>query len=127
MFTKNNKLHSEAYKYLKHKTKNIIGFSFNSTNISESDYEEKDLVIDDNIELVDKTIKFKSVPLLFIIDEIDYASIKTTIIKKRYSDDDQMALILNKDNSNEDLEYYNKMQEWRNFAADIARKVVNLS
>ena len=43
------------------------------------------------------------------------------MIKLRYSNDDQLALMLNKDNSEEDKMYYDKMQEWREFSGHIAK------
>ena len=57
---------------------------------------------------------------------MDYVGIKTKIIKMKYSNDDQIAIILNKDNSAEDLELYNKMQNWRDWAGEFAREVVKL-
>jgi hypothetical protein len=44
---------------------------------------------------------------------LTYEQLKTKYIKKIFSNDDQIALILNKDKSPEDLELFNKMQEWR--------------
>ena len=46
------------------------------------------------------------------------------MIKLRYSNDDQLALILNKDNSEEDTELYNKMQEWREWSGTFAKLVM---
>lgn len=40
-----------------------------------------------------------------------YADAKKFVIGKRYSNDDQIAIILNKDNSEEDALAYEKMQE----------------
>lgn len=52
-----------------------------------------------------------------------YGDYKTSIIKGRYSNDDQIAIMLNKDNSEEDLEKYNRMQAWREWAAKLARLI----
>ena len=43
------------------------------------------------------------------------------LIKIRYSNDDQIAILLNKDSSEEDLLKYNKMQEWRDWASILAK------
>ena len=46
------------------------------------------------------------------------------MIKLRYSNDDQLALMLNKDNSEEDTELYDKMQEWREWSGRFAKEVM---
>lgn len=56
-----------------------------------------------------------------------YADWKTTIIKWRYSNDDQIAIMLNKDESEEDLERYNKMQEWREWASTLSKKIIEVN
>ena len=57
---------------------------------------------------------------------MSYAEWKTKIIKWRYSNDDQIAILINKDDSEEDIIKYNRMQEWREYAAKLARKIINL-
>lgn len=52
-----------------------------------------------------------------------YADIKTTIIKLKYSNDDQIALILNyQDDPEKYYEAYNEMQNWRDKASKLAKK-----
>ena len=52
-----------------------------------------------------------------------YSDIKTFIIKLHYSNDDQIALMLNyQSNPTEYEDRYNGMQIWRNFASEIAKK-----
>ena len=52
-----------------------------------------------------------------------YADIKTAIIKLKYSNDDQIALMLNyQDDSEKYYEAYNEMQDWRNKASELAKK-----
>ena len=60
------------------------------------------------------------------IRKLDYVGWKTYIVKLRYSNDDQIAIILNKDNSEEDLLRYNKMQEWREWAGQLAHKILEI-
>jgi hypothetical protein len=55
-----------------------------------------------------------------------YSDYKKDIIKKRYSNDDQIAIILNKDDSEEDQMRYQKMMEWREFASFFAKKVLEI-
>jgi hypothetical protein len=55
-----------------------------------------------------------------------YADWKSKIVNKQFTNDDQIAIILNKDDSEEDLLLYNKMQEWRKWAGIVAKKIKNL-
>ena len=61
-----------------------------------------------------------------ILRKLDYVGWKTHIVKIRYSNDDQIAIILNKDNSEEDLLRFNKMQEWRVWAGQLANKILEI-
>lgn len=54
---------------------------------------------------------------------MEYAAVKERIIKSRYSNDEQIAIMLNKDIGREGSVYYQKMQEWREFATEVARIV----
>jgi hypothetical protein len=57
-----------------------------------------------------------------------YGEYKKAIIQKKYSNDDQIAIILNKDSGEDvDLFAYNKMQEWRQWASIVAKKIVSLN
>lgn len=53
-----------------------------------------------------------------------YADAKEFIIKKRYSNDAQIAIMLNKENSAEDELAYDKMQDWRDWASTVAHKIM---
>lgn len=55
-----------------------------------------------------------------------YADAKRFLVSKRYSNDDQIAIILNKDDSEEDALAYDKMQEWRAWASLVAHKVLEV-
>lgn len=56
-----------------------------------------------------------------------YADYKKAIIQKKYSNDDQIAIILNKDSGEEiDLLAYQKMQEWRDWASIVAKKILEI-
>lgn len=55
-----------------------------------------------------------------------YADYKKAIIQKKYSNDDQIAIMLNKDSGEEvDLMAYRKMQEWREWASIVAKKIIS--
>lgn len=53
-----------------------------------------------------------------------YGDYKRDIVKKRYSNDDQIAIMLNKDDSSKDIIRYKKMMEWRVFASNLANKII---
>lgn len=118
MFVKGDKIFADKGCYLKHKQLPIIGLTINGNS---DDYEEihtldpLDVVVDGNRVLIYNR-KFAVLP-----DSLSYADIKKRVIKSRYSEDDQLAIILNKDFSEEDAMHFQKMQEWREFASEVAR------
>lgn len=123
MFKKGNKVYSEADSYLKSTNGKIIGFNLNG-NIEDFEEVELEKPLDIKVNGNQITINNK---ILWFIDSSDYATIKTTIIKLRYSNDDQMAIILNKDSSEEGLMYWQKMQEWRDWASEVATQIVEVA
>lgn len=125
MFIKNNILYADAYMYLKHKTKPIIGLSISLDVYSSNDFLELPMSMPLSIEVENEVIYWQHGLFANRPAQLTYADIKTSIIKSRYSDDDQMALILNKDKSPEDLELFQKMQEWRDFAGYIAKDIIS--
>lgn len=79
----------------------------------ESDFTEIPI---DGLEVIDG--------VYYDFKNMSYAAIKTFIIKLHYSNDDQIAIMLNNeiDMSGEATERYKKMQEWREYATTIAKK-----
>lgn len=61
-----------------------------------------------------------------IKDVQTYSDAKKWAVQLRYSNDDQIAIILNKDDSAEDLLVYNKMQEWREWSSLVAHKILEI-
>ena len=120
MFIKGNTVYADAFKYLKHKEKNIIALSIKD---SADDYEELEMNNPLDVEVVGNMIFWNNRKFANIPSKMDYAVVKASIIHSRYSNDDQIAIMLNKDASEEDAMYYQKMQEWRDFAAYIAGKI----
>lgn len=124
MFTKGNIIYSDAFKYLKYKNKPIVCLKASLDNgDTEDDFIEVDMSDPLDVSVSDGTIFFQKKLFLIKPKDLSYGTVKTAIIKMRYSDDDQMALILNREKSEEGAKLYDKMQEWRDFAADIARNV----
>ena len=121
MFTKGNKVYADAGKYLVSKDRRIIALNITG---SIDDYDEEEINSPLDIEIKDGLIYYQNRKLICAPEIMDYAGIKTKMIKLRYSNDDQLALILNKDNSEEDTELYNKMQEWREWSGRFAKEVM---
>ena len=114
MYTKNNTVYAEAYKYLQHKTKPIIGFAIPGTM---DDYEEKDIDMS-KFEVGPSYITLNG-NLRIGIPEFTHKAIKTKIITSRYSNDDQLAIMLNGDE-----ESMSVMQKWREFADDVSERAL---
>ena len=121
MFTKGNKVYADAGKYLVSKDRRIIALNITG---SIDDYDEEEINSPLDIEIKDGLIYYQNRKLICAPVIMDYAGIKTKMIKLRYSNDDQLALMLNKVNSEEDTELYNKMQEWREWSATFAKLVM---
>ena len=122
MFTKGNKVYADAGKYLVSKdgkrfALNIVG--------NQEDYIEEELNSPLDIVIEGKMIFYHNRRFICSPEIMDYAGIKTKMIKMRYSNDDQLALMLNKDNSEEDIELHNKMQEWREWSGTFAKLVMS--
>ena len=105
MYTDKNIVYADPGKYLKYK--NQIAFQLSaSEGIIECDLNIDDLYIKNNIALYNNSLCAQPVH-----SNYTYADYKRDIIKKRYSNDDQIAIILNKEDSEEDLIRYNRMME----------------
>lgn len=116
MFTINNTIYADAGNILIGDNK--VGYQFIG---KESEFKEQKIEYDD-INIKGSFIKYDNGRLLELIPrQPSYGYFKSCIIKKRYSNDDQIAILLNKDSSEEDLLKYNKMQEWRDWASILAK------
>ena len=119
MFTKGDKVYADAFKLLRHKEINMVAVQTQGTD---EEWREESL---ENPIKVEKDGNYIKIGGYFRVrpKNFSYVEVKTAVIKMRYSNDDQIALMLNKDSSEEDALLYEKMQEWRNFAATIATEV----
>lgn len=121
MYVKGNTVYADAYKYLKHKERNIVALSIKG---NPDDYEEVSMDMPLEVKVNGNMISWNKGMFMKNVSGLSYEGIKSTIIKSRYSYDDQIAIMLNKDSGDEtDIMYYDKMQQWREFAADIAKAV----
>ena len=55
-----------------------------------------------------------------------YEQLKAKYVKRLFSNDDQIAIILNKGRSEEDDILFSKMQEWRDWCGELAKMVIGL-
>lgn len=120
MFTKGNKVYSDTYKYLKHNEKNIIALSYVG---NADDFHEEDMTLPIEVQISDNMIFWENKKLATLPKKLDYASIKEHLIKSRYTYDEQLAIMLNKDKTSDGKLQYSRMQAWRDFAGEIARIV----
>lgn len=58
---------------------------------------------------------------------LTYEEQKARIVKRLFSNDDQIAIMLNKGRSEQDDLIFEKMQEYRNWAGTLAKKIVSLN
>ena len=120
MYIKNNVVYADAGNILISKT--AIGYSLMADI---ADIQEQQLNLQD-MKLEGEFLKYSDGLVVQRYKNLDYAGWKADIIKWRYTIDDQMAIILNKDESAETLLEYNRMQEWRDWAGALANKILSI-
>lgn len=105
MYIDKNIVYAEPGKYLVHK--NRIAFQIPvSDEIAEHQLNFDDMHIKNNLVYYNNDLFVFSLHINW-----KYADYKREIIKIRYSNDDQIAIILNKDDSEEDLLRYTRMMQ----------------
>lgn len=115
MFIKRDKIYSDAYKYLRSKDGKMVAFQLPST-ADVDNFEEQDIDLDTVTH--DKEFVRLNGNLLIKCNDFSYSGIKTAVISSRYSNDDQIAIMLN-----DEKDEIDNMQAWREFAKDIARRL----
>ena len=119
MFTHNGSIYADAGKVLVSKSKIGYKLPLGTSPVEEKDIDLSSLSIKGRLIVGD--VQILNHPT-FTFDQW-----KAHIVKWRYTNDDQIAIMLNKDNSPEDTLYYNKMQEWRGWASTLAHALVDLN
>ena len=119
MYRVKNKIYADAGSVLKYKNK--VAFSFEGVN--ENDVLETKLNLE-NIQKIGNFVVYDG--LKDRITTSDFAKLKSKFVNKQFTNDDQIAIMLNKDDSEEDLFLFDKMQEWRAWAGIIAKKIVSV-
>lgn len=59
--------------------------------------------------------------------DLGYAELKAHLVKKMFTNDDQIAIILNRYDSESDSILYDKMQQYRNWCSRLAKKMIEVS
>lgn len=119
MYQIKNKIYADAGYVLKYNNK--VAFSFEGVDMK--DVLETKLNLD-NIQKNGNFVIYDG--LRDRITHLDYGRLKSKFINKQFTNDDQIAIILNKDNSKDDELLFNKMQEWRDWASKITKKIISV-
>ena len=121
MYKIRNKVYADAGSILIGKNKR--GYSF----LGEvSDFSEKAIRLDD-MKVDGQFLVYSDGLIRELYDpSATYEQLKAKYVKRLFSNDDQIAIMLNKDKSAADAELYEKMQEWREWCGMLAKKVASL-
>ena len=121
MYKIRNKVYADAGSILIGKNKR--GYSF----LGEvSDFSEKAIRLDD-MKVDGQFLVYSDGLIRELYDpNATYEQLKAKYVKRLFSNDDQIAIMLNKDKSAADAELYERMQEWRDWCGVLAKKVANL-
>ena len=120
MYSYNKKVYGDAGYYIQKIKSQRAGFCLTlSDDDSEKDF--KQYKLKDTVEKIDDKIVKLSGKFYFTVYDPD--NIKRDLIKLLYNYDEQIAIILNKDESEFGLETYNKMQAWRTYFGNLAKKI----
>ena len=122
MYKIGNKTYADSGYHLKRGGSIAYFFEDNGQEIQEVKTDIEDMHATDSIILWSKNKIAQR-----IIKNGNYGDYKKAIVQKKYSNDDQIAIILNKDSGlEEDLFAYQKMQEWREWASIVAKKIMEV-
>lgn len=122
MYKIRNKVYADGGKILKGSSR--IGYSLDGEL---SDFTEIDITLDDMKIENGRYLVYSNGLIIERYDpNLTYEQLKSKIVKRLFSNDDQIAIMLNKDESENDLMIYNKMQEYRNWASVLAKKILSL-
>lgn len=120
MYTIKNKTYADVGYVLKYKNK--VAFSFE--DVDEKDVLETKLNLE-NMQKIGKFVAYSD-GLKEYISCTEYKEWKKKWVNKQFTNDDQIAIILNKDDSEEDSLLFNKMQAWREWSGVIAKKIISV-
>lgn len=121
MYTRKGITYADAGNYLH--GGNRIGFQLQTDErLEERAIDTQDIRIDGDVVVCSgDNIMIRYFP------DYSYEDWKIYLIRMRYSNDDQIAIMLNRENGGEDSEDYDKMQQWRDWASNMAKLIVKLN
>lgn len=91
-----------------------------------SEFSEEDIIIDD-MRIEGKFLIYSNGRIRELYDaSATYESLKAKYVKRHFSNDDQIAIMLNHGRSEDDNMAFDKMQEWREWCGVLAKKVLSL-
>lgn len=122
MYKVRNKVYAEAGSLLIGKNKRGYVFIGEVSDFSEEAIRIDDMKVEGNF-LIYSNGKIREI----YNPNQTYEQLKAKYIKRLFSNDDQIAIMLNKERSAEDAELYDKMQEYRDWCGVLAKKVVSLA
>lgn len=114
MFKIRNKVFSEAGYILVGENKK--GYQFDGEL---SDFTEQQISLD-NMQINGDFVTYDGI-LQYVGNDFSYETLKKDMVRRRYSNDDQIAIMLNSDQ-----EALSKMQEWRDWSGQVAHKIVEI-
>lgn len=122
MYKVRDKINAEAGKVLIGNRK--IGYSFKGEIV---DFTENDVIITDMV-IEGSFVVYNNGMLREIYSPTTtYEEYKARFVKKLFSNDDQIAIMLNKGRSEDDDILFKKMQEWRDWCGVLAKKIISLN
>lgn len=121
MYKVRNKVYADAGKLLI--SSNKRGYIFQGEL---SEFSEEAIYLDDMKIEGDVLIYSNGMIRELYYPEMTYEQLKAKYVKRLFSNDDQIAIMLNKERSAEDAYLYDKMQEYRDWCGVLAKKVISL-
>ena len=121
MYKVRDKVYADAGKILIGQSRR--GYVFNGEL---SEFSEEDIIIDD-MKIEGKFLIYSNGKIRELYDaSATYETLKAKYVKRHYSNDDQIAIMLNHGRSEEDDLVFEKMQEWREWCGILAKKVISM-
>lgn len=121
MFIKKGIIYAETFMFLKHKNRpNLFALSFKG---QKEDFVEESMTLPIQVFIENGKIFLENKKFVFSPENLSYSAVKEYLIKSRYTNDEQLAVILNKDLSTDGKLQFARMQAWRDFATEIAKIV----
>ena len=121
MYKVRNKVYAEAGSLLIGKNKRGYVFIGEVSDFSEEAIRIDDMKVEGNF-LIYSNGKIREI----YNPNQTYEQLKAKYVKRLFSNDDQIAIMLNKDRSAEDAELFEKMQEYRDWCGVLAKKVISM-